>query len=655
MSEIARPVDIQDAITYRIPSDARISPDGSRVVFSLGWASKTGEHPVADLWIVPTEGGAPRRLTTGDSYDIAPRWSPDGTTIAFISDRASRGTGALFLMDPDGGEAQRLSKWDAAVADPQWSPDGRRITLLATDPQDDEEKRRTDDRDDPLVVDERLKFDRLAVIELPADLAEITPAAPARLLEGDRHVWEQLWSPDGGRLAAVISQRPGFGESFAGLRVVLVPAAGGEPVYVGGESGTYRSANSLAWSPDGSRLTFIGGVELDHSDTGGIWIVDVAQPAHADLRFRDESGTPDALAWPHADWIALHRLVGTTAGLWKLPVAGGEPLPALTGEQAERGSFASGAWATDISGAFSRGGERFAAAWGDATRPRELWAGVVGGTARQLTSFNAGLASRSFGRTEAVSWTASDGTRIEGLLIYPLDYVAGQRYPTILHTHGGPTGAWNDHLYAGWHDWGQLLAANGYAVLLPNPRGSTGRGWRFALGNLHDLMGGDWSDSQAGLDALIERGIADPERLGAGGWSYGGYTTAWTITQTSRFKAAVVGAGASNRTSGAGTTDIIRWLQSWFRSDFTENPDEYWERSPVRYVGAATTPTLILHGEKDDRVPLSQSYELYNALKTLGVPARLVVYPRQPHTIAERNHQRDILERVVAWFDEYVK
>jgi dipeptidyl aminopeptidase/acylaminoacyl peptidase len=244
-----------------------------------------------------------------------------------------------------------------------------------------------------------------------------------------------------------------------------------------------------------------------------------------------------------------------------------------------------------------------------------------------VTHFNEELKARKIGRTELVRWQ-SDDLEIEGLLIYPVGYEEGKRYPTILHIHGGPSWAWDDHFYASWHDWGQFLAGQGYAVLMPNPRGSTGRGWEYQIANYNDWMGGDYLDSQRGLDMLIERGIADPDRLGIGGWSYGGLTTAWALTQTDRFKAAVLGAGVTNRVSMQGTTDIVTWHGSWQTAEFAEATDEYWHRSAMRYIGQVKTPTLIPHGEKDDRVPVTQGWEYYNALRMMGVPTKMFVYPR---------------------------
>ena len=249
----------------------------------------------------------------------------------------------------------------------------------------------------------------------------------------------------------------------------------------------------------------------------------------------------------------------------------------------------------------------------------------------------------------------SDELEVEGQLIYPVGYEEGKRYPTILHIHGGPSWAWDDHFYANWHDWGQFLAGQGYAVLMPNPRGSTGRGWEYQIANYNDWMGGDYRDSQRGLDLLIERGIADPDRLGIGGWSYGGLTTAWALTQTDRFKAAVLGAGVTNRVSMHGTTDIVRWHGAGNRPSSPRRPTSTGTARRCATSARSTTPTLIPHGEKDDRVPVSQGWEYYNALRTMGVPTKMVVYPREPHGLGERQHQRDLMERVLAWFDEYVK
>jgi len=664
-----QPISIQDAITGRAPSGIEISPDGSQVVFSLGWNSKEGELPVADLWVAATDGSSLRRLTSGDSNDVSASWSPDGSMIAFISDREARGarqgddgdeqgSGALYVIAADGGEAIRLTKPGFKVSAPKWSPDGGKIALKMTDPDTDEDKRRKKERDDVYVHHEREKFDRLTVVDVPADLfgsADVEQAEPTRVLEGDWHLWEYAWSPDGSQFAVAVARHTGFDESFSGIRAGVVAAGGGEITLIAGEEGQYRSAGSLAWAPDGSRLAFLAAADLKRDTGEAIFVTSVDDLSTVSLRFNDNEGTLLSLAWPLADTMTIFRTVSVNIGLWSIAADGdGAPEKLATGALGERGVALYGWEAACVAGALDRSCEHFAIGWSSATDPVEVWAGEVGGEPRKLTNFNATLATRAIGRTEVVRWK-SDEFEIEGLLVYPVGYEEGKRYPTIVHIHGGPSWAWDDHFYANWHDWSQFLAGNGYAVLLPNPRGSTGRGWEFQIANYNDWMGGDYLDSQRGVDMLIERGIADPDRLGIGGWSYGGLTTAWVLTQTDRYKAAVLGAGVTNRVSMQGTTDIVRWHGSWQAVEFAEGTDEYWHRSAMRYIGQVKTPTLIPHGEKDDRVPVSQGWEYYNALRMMGVPTKMVVYPREPHGLGEREHQRDLMERVLAWFDQYIK
>jgi dipeptidyl aminopeptidase/acylaminoacyl peptidase len=288
-------------------------------------------------------------------------------------------------------------------------------------------------------------------------------------------------------------------------------------------------------------------------------------------------------------------------------------------------------------------------------QPGEVFVGELGGEPRRVSAFNTHLKEVALGRGETVEWLAPDGLRIEGVLIYPANYQQGKRYPLIAHIHGGPTWQWLMRFLGGWHDWGQWLAAQGYAVLLPNPRGSAGRGREYAWNNQRNWGHGDFGDVLSGVDALIERGIADPDRLGIGGWSYGGYMTAWAIGHTDRFKAAIVGAGVTDLLSFQ-AADIPAWLptQMMLAPSYRE-PEVYLRSSPITYVADAKTPTLILHGASDERVRLGQGKELYHALQALGVPTEMVIYPREPHIFQERNHQRDVLTRVAAWFDRWVK
>jgi dipeptidyl aminopeptidase/acylaminoacyl peptidase len=290
-----------------------------------------------------------------------------------------------------------------------------------------------------------------------------------------------------------------------------------------------------------------------------------------------------------------------------------------------------------------------------ARTPPEVWIyeRTIDRTQR-LTYLNEVFEAAALGDAEVVHWTAPDGLEIEGMLYRPFDYVEGERYPLVVQVHGGPTARWGDEFTGNWYDWAQSLAGRGFAVLLPNPRGSTGRGSSFTNALFNEVGRAEFHDTMTGVDALIERGIVDPDRLGIGGWSWGGYMTAWAITQTNRFKAAVVGAGVTNMVSDNSVGDIPSANLSYFESTPYDDPEPYWSRSPLRYVSKVRTPTLILHGEEDRRVAMSQGLELYTALRFREVDTQFVTYPREGHSIRETLHQKDLIERVVHWFSRHL-
>jgi dipeptidyl aminopeptidase/acylaminoacyl peptidase len=265
------------------------------------------------------------------------------------------------------------------------------------------------------------------------------------------------------------------------------------------------------------------------------------------------------------------------------------------------------------------------------------------------------LPAAALPRTEVVSWTSPDGSPIEGLLTYPAGYAAGARVPLLVVIHGGPAGVFVRSFTGGVSPYPvAVFASRGYAVLRCNVRGSSGYGRAFRHANHKDWGGGDYQDILSGVDALVARGLADPDRLGVMGWSYGGYMTSWIITQTQRFKAASVGAGVTNLMSFAGTADIPSFIPDYFDGEFWDDLETWSKRSAMFHVKGVRTPTLIQHGEADLRVPVSQGYELYNALKRQGVPTKMVVYPRQPHGIQEPRLQLDSMQRNLEWFDRWV-
>jgi dipeptidyl aminopeptidase/acylaminoacyl peptidase len=282
-----------------------------------------------------------------------------------------------------------------------------------------------------------------------------------------------------------------------------------------------------------------------------------------------------------------------------------------------------------------------------------VFCGDTRGDVRSVTTFGTCFHGR-LQPAEHVTWTSDDGLEIEGLLTYPGDYRPGTRYPLVVEVHGGPSWQWEDRVMLNWHDWAQMLASRGYAVLMPNPRGSTGYGQEFQRLLQDDVGGGESRDLVTGALAMVERGIADRQRLGIAGWSWGGYLTARTISQTTMFSAAVMGAGLSNMISDHGQGDIPSANLLYYPGQPYDHLEDYWDSSPIQYVSAVRTPTLILHGDDDARVHPAQGMEFFRALKVLGVPVRFVRYPREKHGIGERAHQIDLMNRIIDWFDRYL-
>lgn len=631
----ARPLTPQQLTDQRRPSDVRISPDGSWVVFVVRPFAKKGEHPVADLWLSPFSGGELRRFTSGDWLDEAPRPSPDGSRLVFLSDRAERGQKSLYVIPVDGGEALRIFDEQGAVSEPSWSPDGRFVAVLFTEPENREEKERKKRGEDAKVWDADYRYRRLWVIDVES--CEARPISP----EG-RQVWGYAWSPDSERLVINTSATPRVDDRFRETEVATIWRKGGESQTVFGTSGL---AEDLVWSPDGAYLAYrsrakrvLYGEYVYRRALEGGEVVCLTPDYEGTGEYLGSLGGGDLLFLAHEGVVsALYRLgwEGKRSRLWIAPRSG------------TLGNFVSA----------SRDGERLAMVWQDgAHTPEVLVAEAKGASQRpaRRTRLGEELERAALGEVEAVRWTSDPGVEVQGLLVKPHGYREGERYPLVVQVHGGPTSLWAEKFFGSWRDWAQVLAGRGYAVLLPNPRGSTGRGPDYSNAIFDDAGGGELRDVIAGVDAMIERGVADPDRLGIGGWSWGGYLTALAVTQTHRFKAAVMGAGVSNLISDNSLGDIPSANLSYFREALYHDPDPYYERSPIRCVRDVRTPTLILHGEEDTRVSVAQSIEMYVALRTLGVETRLVTYPREGHSIEEREHQLDVIQRVIGWFEEHV-
>jgi len=635
-SSVPQPLTTEQLVTHRRPSDPQISPDGERIAFTLRPVSKEKEHPESAIWVVSFAGGEPRQFTAGQWDDEEPRWSPDGRRLAFLSDRAERGKKSVYIMPADGGEARRVFDQQGDMEQLSWSPDGRFLAVLFTDPETEEEKKRKEERDDARVWDTDYKYQRLWVIDVEAGTAKaVSP-------EG-RQVWTYAWSPDGERLALNLTPTPRIDDIFLENEVVIVPRAGGDPTPVFRQIGM---AEHLTWSQDGKYLAYRARAgRVVHGDYVYRIPVEGGEPVCLTPGY---DGTSEAL-WPLGrDALLMVADEGVNMTLYRLSWEG-ERERLLAGEPL--GTFAPVATA-DASG------QRIAVVWEDARHAPDVWVlsrDDISLALQRRTHFNPELEAAALGELEIVRWESDPGVEVEGLLFKPVGYQEGQRYPLVVQIHGGPTWLWTNQFAATWHEWAHALAGRGYAVLMPNPRGSTGRGPEYSNALFGDVGGCEYRDIMAGVDYLIERGIADPERLGVGGWSWGGYMTAWIVSQTTRFKAAVMGAGLPNMISDNGLGDIPSANLSYFETSPYHDPEPYFERSAIRYIRNATTPTLILHGEEDRRVAMAQGQEMYVALRTLGVETQFVTYPREGHSIQERKHQVDLIDRVIGWFDRHLR
>jgi dipeptidyl aminopeptidase/acylaminoacyl peptidase len=644
-AEAKRAIQPEDLVDIRGVADVQISPDGKRVAFVVTEPAdpkKPQQARDSNIWSVPADGSEPpRQFAASPKKESHPRWSPDGRYLAFLSERGQPAgeekdaKAQLYLMRTDGGEAEQLTSLKGEVLALKWSPDGKMIAFTVRDPKSEGEQKKEKDGYDEVYVDHDYKFARLWVISLGERQMEL-------VTKQDFEVNDMAWSPDGSELALRVSSTPRKDDVYWHSRLVVVRRLTGEVTRTLTETAADISG-SLRWSPDGKLIST--GLFTPNRISAWLGLVP-AEGGPARQLLKDYRGTVWGVEWtPDSRTLIGQALEGTQAKLISIDSASGAV--AQLADSSVRGQNFS----------LSADGRTIAYLQQPPDSPGDIWVMTIGQSPRRVTSLHPQVVSWRIGNMKEISWKdKKDALTHHGVLITPPDFRAGQAYPTIVQVHGGPMWAWPLAWQGSWHDWGHYLASHGYVVFLPNPRGSTGQGWQFAEANRDDWGGGDFQDIMSGLDYLVEQKIADPNRLGIGGWSYGGFMTSWSVTQTDRFKAAVVGAAVTNLFSFNGTTDIT---PSFLRNYFVDLPFRrravYDNHSAMAFLQNCRTPSLVIHGDSDERVPVSQGWEFYNGLRMLGVPAEMVVYPREHHGISERPHQLDLLRRVLAWYDKHLK
>jgi dipeptidyl aminopeptidase/acylaminoacyl peptidase len=682
LAQQKRPMTFEDVLALKSVSDAQISPDGKWVAYVVTSADMKENANDADVWLVSTAGGDPIRLTTSKKNDNQPRWSPDGKRIAFVSAREEKPQ--IFLISPFGGEATKLTESKSGVQSFQWSPDGNRIAYVAQqEPTPDEEKKQKE-KDDALVTDKNFKFSRLWVIEVATGKA-------SQIVKGDFTVSDPQWSPDGESIAFVTNPTPKADDGgLSDIWVIgLAHAKGDEAVdlqkkisdlqrtletlSIAGDRNYFRVMevrsqiaalqnqidqknglrklvnnegpdNAPRWSPDGKQIAYLSRESKD-SEIGQQKLTVIASeggtPREITSAFEFQ---PGPAKWsPDGKTIYFTAGVRTTSQLFSVPSSGGEPkqLTHIEGVMSQA--------------TLARDGSMIAFTKSDSQHPDDVHSGKLNAAAfTKLTDHNPQVGDLALGSSEVVRWKSKDGMEIEGVVIYPAGYEQGKRYPTLACIHGGPSGVWTQGFPGSWSNFGHVWAGNGWVLFYPNIRGSSSYGERFQVANLRDWGGADYRDVQTGLDYLISKGIADPDKLAQSGWSYGGYMTAWTLTQTNRFKAVVVGAGLTDMFSMYSTDDLQRVLVGYFGAEPWNDVEAYRRASAMTFIKQAKTPTLILHGGSDQRVPPSQGQELYMGLRQNGVPVEMVTFPREPHGLQEPRHRLDKMRREYAWCSRYV-
>lgn len=673
-----RLITARDLCALQFVGDPQVSPDGTQVAFVVTTIDEKADEYRSRIWLVATDGGGtPRPLTSGEKADTAPRWSPDGQRLAFLSTRG--GKPQLYLLDLAGGEARKVTDLQEGAGEPVWSPNGRRIAFGAlVGAAVEEEAGKTKEERDREVAREPMRIERLRykadgrgfihgkaalekrrhlfVIDLPADPVAPPPEAK-QLTDGDWDDDAPDWSPDGKALAFVSYREPDADRVFrADIWTVSTDGKGKLRKLTASDS----SASGPAWSPDGKTIAYFATLDSDRPfatnrlftirATGRSKAHSVAPELDRDansLVIADQTlpgGTVRPL-WS-ADSGTLRFIVGDggNSHIYRVPAEGGDAVPIVAGDRV----VTAAALLPDAVSPLVFGVT-------DGVRPAELCAADAdGGNERRLTDFNGPfLAGKTVSTPERLRFRGGDEHEIDGWLIPPVNVARGKKYPLVLMIHGGPHGQYGT---AFMHEF-QFLAARGYGVLITNPHGSSGRGAAFAKELTACWGEKDLPDLLAGVDHVLARGEADPDRLGIGGGSYGGFMTNWALGHTARFKAAVSMRSISNLLNFWGTSDIFHTSNvPEFGIPWAE-PERYLRLSPIMYAANFVTPTLILHQEEDYRCPVEQGEQLFAALKLRDIPARFVRFPAESHGMSRNGkprHRLERLEEIVAWYDRYL-
>ena len=626
-----------EALRLARVSGPRISPDGTRVAYLVAEnqvieKDKDQWKSVTNLWVAPAMGpaSAARQFTRGEKSVSNAKWSPDGKLLAFAMDAGEEKDAKpqVWFMYADGGEPWQVTKHKSGVRAFEFSPDGKTLLLTATAPPSDDEEKRTKQKDDAVVVDHDFKMEQLWTWN-------IATSEEKQISKGDFTVSDARWSPDGTHITFTTNPTPRQDESSLQTAWVLDVASGAQRKLVD----TADHTHTARWSPDGKWIAFLSSAGILNKMNLIVVEAGGGSPKKLSGSFELNAGEPH--------WSKDGKLIYFSSDdhesmrVFAVDVAAGTVRP-LTSEGA----------AVALA-QISADGQTAVGTWSDPTHPEDVYRSDLSfGKLERITNQNSWLADYALGAAEVVKWKSSkDGLEIDGIVTKPVDWDGTRKAPFLLNPHGGPTGT----SVLSFNPAAQVMAANGYMVLQPNFRGSVGRGEKFTMANQNDWGNGDFKDDMSGVQAMVDKGWADPERLGAFGWSYGGYMTMWIDTQTDRFKAISPGAGLSDLYAMYSQSDIHKYMATFYGMKAPwDNFQEYWDHSAMKFIENVKTPTMILHGQADTRVPIAQAEEFYRALYERHVPVEYVTYPRENHGFVEPHHIQDRLQRYLVFFGKYL-
>ena len=637
---------VEDSLTVRNVESPQWSPDGKWIAFTLTEWNKASNQRDTHIYLVPSNGGQLVKLTNDKSDESIPQWSPDSTRIAFLSTRG--GSRQVWVVPvgasgAGGSNAEKITNEVNGISDFRWSPDGQRIAFTTRDTPADivDRQKRKKERFDAIVVDSEFNCSHLWVIELATKEKK-------RLTEGEYMVLNPQWSPDSKQLTFHTSHNLPQESSFKDSQVnrnsdiFVVSTDGSKPRPLAADPAARE--NDAFWSPDGKHIAYRSHREPPFYVGTKVELM-VVRPDGSDRRvltanfddsiYRGIKWSPDGRA------VYAWAPTGVNDQVLRFSASGGAPRPVFS----RAGVYSSYALSADA--------RQIAYVFEDPSNPPDIWVSDVDGNqAKKLTNLNSEINQKDIGPVEVLKWKSVDGLEIEGVLVKPVGYQPGKRYPLIVNINGGPGSRWENGFDL---RRSQVFAANGYAMLFPNIRGTEGYGYKFLLANDKDWGGKDFQDVLTGVDAVVKRGIANPQQVGIMGHSYGGFMTFWAITQTNLFRAAIGHAGISDWFSMYGQTDHPESVEWGAGAKPWTSPESYRRFSPITYVERVNTPLLITHGEQDRRVPIAQAEQYYRSLKRLGKEVVLVRYPRAGHGISEPNHQIDLVTRQLGWFDQHLK